>query len=109
MNLAAWVVGFYGLVSVVGGVLGYVKAKSKDSLIAGFVFGALLLWAATGLQDGHPAAELFSVAIPLVLGLRFFTSWRKTRRVMPDLVMFALGLVTLAAVLLQYWPLAIIR
>ena len=101
MNLAVWVVGFYGLVSVVGGILGYVKAKSKNSLIAGFVFGALLLWAATGLQDGNPAAELFSLTIPLVLGLRFFTSWRKTKRIMPDFVMFTLGLATLTAVSFQ--------
>ena len=101
MNLAVWIVGFYGGVSIVGGILGYVKAKSLDSIVAGGVFGALLLWAATGLQDGNPAAELISLTIPLVLGLRFFTSWRKTKRIMPDFIMFTLGLATLTAVSFQ--------
>ena len=101
MNLAVWIVGFYGGVSVIGGVLGYVKAKSVDSIVAGCVFGALLLWAATGLRDGNPAAELVSLTIPLLLGLRFFTSWRKTKRVMPDFIMFVLGLATLTAVSFQ--------
>lgn len=98
MNLAAWIVGLYGLVSVVGGVIGFVKAKSIDSLIAGFVFGALLLWGAAGLQDGHPAAELVGLTIPLILGFRFFTSWRKTKRIMPDFIMFVMGVAALTAV-----------
>ena len=101
MNLAVWIVGFYGLVSMAGGVMGYAKAKSQDSLIAGFVFGVVLLWAAYGLRYGHPAAELLSLTIPLVLGLRFFTSWRKTKRIVPDFVMFTLGLATLTAVSFQ--------
>ena len=98
MNPAVWMVGLYGFASLVGGIIGYVKAKSKASLIAGAVSGGLMLWAADGLQRGNPAAELIGMVIPLVLGLRFFTTWRRTKRIMPDFVMFALGLATLTAV-----------
>ena len=101
MHPAVWVVGVYGLVSLVGGVIGYVKAKSTASLIAGTVSGGLMLWAADGLRRGNSAAELVSLAIPIVLGLRFFTTWRRTKRLMPDLIMVILGLATIVAVLLQ--------
>ena len=102
MNPAVWVVGLYGLVSVIGGMIGYVKAKSAPSLIVGSISGALLLWAAAGLRHGNPTAELISMVVPFVLGLRFFMTWRRTKRIMPDFVMFALGLATLTAVGLQW-------
>ena len=101
MHPAVWVVGVYGFVSLVGGVVGYVKAKSTASLVAGSVAGALLLWCAAGLQQGNRTAGFLSLAIALLLGGRFFLSWRRTERLMPDLIMVILSLATLAAVLLQ--------
>ena len=43
MNVAAAVVALYGMFSITDGVIGYLKAKSKASLIAGSISGALLL------------------------------------------------------------------
>ena len=44
MNLAITVVAFYGMFNLVGGGIGYLKAKSRASLIAGSISGILLLF-----------------------------------------------------------------
>ena len=98
MHPAVWVVGAYGVVSLVGGLIGYVKAKSAPSLIAGALAGGALLWCAAGLQQGSHIARVLSLAIAALLGGRFALTWRRTKRVMPDLVMVILGLAALAAV-----------
>ena len=96
--LVVWVVALYGIVSLVGGVIGYVKAKSIASLIAGTISGVLLLLCAYGIGQGVRAAAIGSVVIAAALGGRFAGTWRRTRRVMPDLVMAILGLCTLLVV-----------
>jgi uncharacterized membrane protein (UPF0136 family) len=55
----------YGLISLAGGVLGYVKANSRASLIAGVGSGVLLL-ASAALATAYPVAGL---AIASVLSL----------------------------------------
>jgi uncharacterized membrane protein (UPF0136 family) len=47
----------YGVLSLVGGIMGYVKAKSRASLIAGGVSGVLLLGGAL-LAASQPALGL---------------------------------------------------
>jgi uncharacterized membrane protein (UPF0136 family) len=42
-TIAIWVAAGYGVLSLVGGMMGYVKANSRASLIAGGVSGLLLL------------------------------------------------------------------
>ena len=55
--LALGVVAGYGVLSLAGGVMGYVKAKSRASLIAGGASGLLLLGSAA-LATTHPLAGL---------------------------------------------------
>ena len=87
MDLAVVVVGLYGLFTVVGGIIGYVKAKSKASLVAGVVSGVILLACAYGMRRASPAAAMGSALVALLLGARFMSTWIRRRRVMPDLVM----------------------
>ena len=98
MTLAVIVVGGYGAFSLIGGVIGYLKAKSQASLVAGSVSGALLLVCAYGIQHGSRAAAVGALLIALALGGRFFSTWRRTHRLMPDLLMVLLSLATVAAV-----------
>ena len=98
MNLAAAVAGIYGLVSLVGGIIGYVKAKSLASVVAGSVSGVILLVCAYEMMSGHRVAAIGSLLIALMLGGRFVGTWRRTHRLMPDLVMVVLSLVTLVSV-----------
>ncbi len=97
MNLAVWVVAVYGMVSLVGGVIGYVKAKSTASLVAGTVSGAILVACANGMQRGSALAAGGSLLVAVLLVGRFLGTWQRNRRVMPDLIMVVLGLATLIA------------
>lgn len=98
MDLASVVVVFYGLFNLVGGILGYVKAKSRASLIAGSFSGIVLLACAYRIRMGSMIASFTSLGIALLLGLRFLGTWFKTRRVMPDLLMILLSVATLVLV-----------
>lgn len=92
-----WAVTALGVFSLVGGVIGFVKARSRASLIAGGFSGLLLLMCAHVLssQQGPQGAALAaSGLVALSLGIRFFTTWRQHRRLMPDLVMVLLSAVT---------------
>ena len=98
MSIAAVVVGLYGAFSLIGGVIGYLKAKSQASLVAGSVSGVLLLACAYGIHQGHRTAAVGALLIALALGGRFAGTWRRTHRLMPDLLMVLLSLATVATV-----------
>ncbi len=98
MMIAVVVVALHGLFTIVGGIIGFVKAKSRPSLIAGSVSGAGLLACAAGLAHGARLAAYGSLVIALLLGARFLRTWRTHRRVMPDLLMVLFSLLTLIAV-----------
>lgn len=60
--IAIWVAASYGVLALGGGVLGYVRAKSRASLIAGAVSGLLLIAGAL-LARSQPVAGLVIVSI----------------------------------------------
>jgi uncharacterized membrane protein (UPF0136 family) len=73
-TIAVGVVAGYGVLSLVGGVMGYVKAKSRASLIAGGVSGLLLIGSAA-LATTHPVAGfIIASVISLALVARFARS-----------------------------------
>jgi len=88
----------YGVLCMAGGVLGYVKARSNVSLLAGLGSGLLLLDFAYEMLDGSQGAVIGSMAVAGLLGTRFLMTWLKRRRVMPDLIMVVASAVTVAAV-----------
>lgn len=97
MNIAAIIVATYGIFSLAGGIIGYLKAKSAASLIAGSASGILLLLCAYKIAQGSYLAVLSSLGIALALGARFFGTWRKNHRVMPDLLMVLFSAAALLA------------
>jgi uncharacterized membrane protein (UPF0136 family) len=92
------VVAVYGLLTIVGGIIGFVKAKSRPSLIAGGTAGVLLLVCAAEMNRGSRVAAYGSLVIALLLGARFLRTWRAHRRLMPDLLMVTFSLLTLIVV-----------
>lgn len=86
----------YAFLLIGGGVLGYVKAQSKPSLIAGGLSGifALLCLALTTVGGlGFWPAALLAVIMVTVFGARL----AKTRKLMPSgvLLVLSLGLLVL--------------
>lgn len=88
----------FGLFSLVGGLIGYFKAQSKASLIAGGISGLVLIMCAYGISRGNRAALFVSLLTALLLGGRFFGTWLQKRRLMPDLLMVLFSLVILILV-----------
>lgn len=73
--------------------MGFVKAKSRPSLIAGVASGALL-WASAGLAaTGHVvAAGVLGGLVSLALVGRFLPAYLKTKKLMPAGLVAALGI-----------------
>jgi uncharacterized membrane protein (UPF0136 family) len=83
----------YGILVLAGGAIGYVKAKSRASLIAGIVFGGLLALAAGLLVTGSPRVGAgLGLATALALIARFLPNFVRTKKVMPAGMVSAVGL-----------------
>jgi len=104
MSLAPLYFVIFGSVSEVFGILGWVRAKSKASLVAGLASGLLLTLAGIlgFLQLDQAGLWLGGVVSLLLLG-RFLPAFLKTKALYPSGVMAALALggVVLAGVYLS--------
>ena len=94
MDLAAIITGVFGAFVVFGGVIGYVKADSKASLIAGGITGGLLMVSALLIFRDMAAGNILGNVVSLVLLSQFAPSLRKKFKVMPNLLIVILGLLT---------------
>lgn len=64
----------FGLLTIIGGIMGYVKAQSMASLIAGGVLGALLIAAGVllhGVGTGLLIGKVLGLVVSLLLLGRF--------------------------------------
>jgi len=76
-TIAVGIVAGYGVLSLAGGLMGYVKAKSRASLIAGGASGLVLIGSAV-LATTHPVAGfVLASVVSLALVLRFAKSAAK--------------------------------
>ncbi len=93
----------FGVLAEVGGVLGFVKAKSRASLIAGGISG-LLLFVAGGLMSvGKTQAGLIlGLVVCVALAGRFVPAFLKTRKMMPAGMMAALSVLGIVLTVLAF-------
>lgn len=83
----------FGLLTIVGGVIGYAKAGSTASIIAGSICGILLLVAAY-LLPAHLALGLgVAAVISIALAGRFVPIFIKTGQAMPAGLMSVLSVI----------------
>jgi len=99
MNLAIVAAIAYGILSIVGGIIGYVQAQSKTSLISGSISGALLILggvlALLGVNGGRWLAAIVTVSLIIVFAVRL----SKTRKFMPAGLMIIAGVAALIPIL----------
>ena len=90
---------FYGLLSIAGGIIGYVKSKSTVSLISGGISGLLLLILAVMMDRGQTWAASIAAIIIALLVVVFIVRWFKTKKPIPALPMIFFGILSLIFIL----------
>ncbi len=93
--------GIYALLLAVGGLIGYLKAGSRPSLIAGSLSAVAALAAlALSISEnkfGVPLGLLLSISLFILFGYRYAA---KTRKFMPSGLLAVASLVVLAVMFL---------
>src|ERR1700739_2985837 len=79
---------FFGIIAIVGGAMGYARAKSIPSVVAGGISGGLLILA--GLIG--PSARGLALIVSLLLLAYFGSSYLRKRKAMPAIPMILLSL-----------------
>ena len=81
----------YGVLLIVGGAMGYVKARSVPSLVAGAVSGLIII--IVGLNytsyDAPCVALLVALVLLFIMGRRYL----RTRKAMPALLIVVLSVI----------------
>ena len=83
----------FGLLTIVGGVIGYVKAGSTVSIIAGSISGIALIVAAFLLPGNVALGLALAGLISILLAGRFIPAFMKTGAVMPAGLMSILSVI----------------
>jgi uncharacterized membrane protein (UPF0136 family) len=79
----------FGLLAIIGGAMGYARAKSKPSLIAGSVSGALLIIA--GLLSPSVPGFVLALIVSVLLLAHFGRSYAAKKKPMPAIPMIVLS------------------
>ncbi|MBC6434004.1 hypothetical protein FM036_26550 [Nostoc sp. HG1] len=95
MNLSIIAAFAYGILAIVGGVIGYIQARSKVSLLSGSISGLLLIFAAYFQLQGQSWGSILAVIVTGVLVVVFAVRLAKTRKFMPAGLMTILGVLAL--------------
>jgi uncharacterized membrane protein (UPF0136 family) len=83
----------FGALTIVGGIVGYVKAGSVASIIAGSITGVLLLVAAFLLPEHRMAGLATALIVSLLLAAQFIPKLLRTGTVMPAGIMSLLSVI----------------
>ncbi|HEY9790784.1 MAG TPA: TMEM14 family protein [Candidatus Obscuribacterales bacterium] len=102
-QIGTWSLLVIAILVGLGGVMGFVKAKSKASLIAGIASAVafLLAFAAAlnGVHHAHMAGAVISIILCVVFGMRL----RKTGKFMPSGLLLVLCAIELALMIAAHF------
>jgi uncharacterized membrane protein (UPF0136 family) len=92
----------FGILTIAGGVFGYVKAGSVASIIAGCIAGVLLLLAAFLLPEHHAIGLPTALVVSLLLAAQFVPKFLRTAKVMPAGMMAILSAIGIIAAIVAW-------
>lgn len=81
----------YAALSAIGGLIGYVQARSHVSLISGLASATLLLLGAWLWQAGSAGGAGMAMGVTVALVIVFIRRWMQTRKAMPAVIMIVAG------------------
>jgi uncharacterized membrane protein (UPF0136 family) len=97
--IALGITALYGIVSLVGGIIGYVRADSRASLVAGGIAGVLLLLCAAGVFYRPVLSLSGAIIISIALLGRFVPSLVRHRDDFGEFLATTAGVVALVMVI----------
>jgi uncharacterized membrane protein (UPF0136 family) len=92
----------FGILTIAGGVVGYVKAGSLPSIIAGSITGVLLLVAGFLLPEHRAVGLATAFVISLLLAAQFIPKFIRTGKVMPAGMMSILSAIGIVVALFAW-------
>jgi uncharacterized membrane protein (UPF0136 family) len=92
----------FGALTIVGGVIGYVKAQSVPSIVAGAITGVLLLLAGYLLPQNRTAALVTALIVSVLLAAQFVPKFIRTGKVMPAGLMSILSVIGIVVVIVAW-------
>lgn len=92
----------FGALTIVGGVIGYVKAGSLPSIIAGAITGVLLLVAGALLPEHRAIGLATALVVSLLLAAQFVPKFIRTGRAMPAGMMSILSVIGIIVALVAW-------
>ena len=93
----------FGALTIIGGIVGYAKAQSVASIVAGTITGVLLLVAGWVLPEHRAAGLITALIVSLVLAAQFVPKLIRTGKVMPAGVMSILSVIGLIVALVAWF------
>ncbi|MFB3908966.1 MAG: TMEM14 family protein [Candidatus Eisenbacteria bacterium] len=101
MRTSAIVFLAYGILVILGGLMGYQKARSMPSLLSGGIAGVLLVIGALVMLQGRPQVVFFEMAVAILLILFFLYRLLSTGKLMPALPAIVLSAIAIVVALLE--------
>ena len=92
----------FGALTIIGGIIGYVKAGSLPSIIAGAITGVLLLVAGFILPEHRAAGLVTGFVVSLLLAAQFVPKFIRTGKVMPAGLMSILSVIGIVVALVAW-------
>lgn len=92
----------FGVLTILGGIMGYAKAGSTASIIAGSISGILLLVGAFLLPANLVAGLAITLIVSVLLAGRFVPNFIKTGHVMPAGMMSLLSVIGIVMALVAW-------
>jgi uncharacterized membrane protein (UPF0136 family) len=93
----------FAILTLVGGIMGFVKAKSSASLIAGGVSGALLVVASVMLPHRPVVAYVIGLTVSVLLTGKFLPDYIHKKAIVPGGLMALLSIAGIVLTLLAWY------
>jgi len=98
--MTSWIVLIYAILVAIGGIMGYVKAGSGKSLIAGVLSGVILVGSAIAMmKDSYQTGWWIALIVTLLLLGRFAIASLNQFKMMPGGMVIILSLIVLIVLL----------
>lgn len=93
----------FALLTIAGGIMGFVRKRSTASLIAGCVSGALLIVAAYLIHTKLNGALIIGLLVSVLLAGRFIPTYIEKKTPVPAGLMSLLSLIGIVVTLLSWY------